>query len=150
MQVLVCGSREWVDPEPIRRELKALPVQTGALTTQDGYETCVVGPTIIHGDARGADRLAGQIAEKELGLLVKPVPADWNRYGPKAGPLRNERMLKEFGPIDLVIAFHEDLSRSRGTKDLISRALRAGVPVKIVPKPKKGGYGARLARTLQP
>jgi hypothetical protein len=149
MRILVCGSREWTDPEPIRRELRAIPEEFGVTTTQDGYEKHLVGPVIVHGDCRGADRLAGAIAAV-MGLPVRVVPADWNRYGPKAGPLRNERMLKEFGPIDLVLAFHEDLPRSKGTKDMIARAVRAGVPVKIISTPRRDGPGARLTRTLQP
>ncbi len=133
MRVLVCGSRDWTDPEPIRRELRALPIREGTFTNQDGYETYVIGPEIVHGAARGADCIAGQIA-KEMGLPVRALPAQWEKYGKRAGPLRNEQMLGEFYPIDLVIAFHEDLTKSKGTKDMVNRALRDGIPVKIIPR----------------
>ena len=45
-----------------------------------------------------------------------------------AGPIRNQRMLVEGKP-DLVIAFHDDLESSRGTKDMIKRSLKAGIRV---------------------
>ena len=40
---------------------------------------------LIHGDAKGADRLAGAWAE-ERGIEVLACPADWKRYGRGAGP----------------------------------------------------------------
>lgn len=35
-------------------------------------------------------------------------------------------------PIDLVLAFHDDLEHSRGTKDMVKRARAANVPVQII------------------
>ena len=113
MKVLVCGSRTWSDPEPIRRELSALPRDT----------------IIIHGAARGADTLAGQVAA-ELELEVRAFPAEWYKYGIAAGPIRNQRMLEERP--DLVIAFCRNLSESAGTADMVRRAWSAGINVKIV------------------
>jgi hypothetical protein len=78
----------------------------------------------MHGAARGADRLAGAAAST-LGLEVVEYPADWRRYGRRAGFLRNEQMLAA-GP-DLVVAFHQD--SSRGTAHTISLARKAGIEV---------------------
>lgn len=145
MKVIVCGSRDWVDPEPIRRELEYVFPETIPWTLPADI-------TVIHGDAAGADRLAGRIAA-ELGFKVIAVPADWETYGKAAGPRRNQKMLKMLLEGDderLILAFHEDLPRSKGTKDMIQRAIAAGVKVVIVSKPRQRGYGARLARTLQP
>ena len=80
--------------------------------------------TIIHGAARGADTLAGIIAAS-IGCKVIAVPAEWDVYGKKAGILRNQKML-EMHP-DLVLAFHDDIDNSKGTKDMVNRASRAGV-----------------------
>lgn len=113
-RVLVCGSRDWRNRESIRAELQKLPSHT----------------VIIHGGCRGADRLAGEIAD-ELGLKVLPFPADWDQYGLAAGPIRNQQMLDDGKP-HRVLAFHPDIQRSRGTKDLAKRARRVGVPVQIV------------------
>lgn len=82
------------------------------------------GATVIHGDCRGADKMAGEIAT-QLGLEVKAFPADWKR-GKRAGPERNQRMIDEGKP-EIVIAF--PVGESTGTKDLIERARRAGVKV---------------------
>lgn len=109
-RVLVTGSREWADPEPIRRELARLPSDT----------------IVIHGMARGADRLAHEIAA-ELGLAVWPRPAMWER-GKAAGIIRNRQMLVEDKP-DLVLAFHPDLAEARGTRHMVEIARKAGVPV---------------------
>lgn len=114
MRVLVCGARDWTDADAIRRELLALPA----------------GSVVIEGAARGADRLAAQIA-RELGLGVEEYPADWMRYGRAAGPIRNRRMLEEGKP-DLVLAFHADLARSKGTRDMVERAQKAGTEVRVV------------------
>jgi hypothetical protein len=112
VRVLVCGSRYWTDDAAIRRELEALAPDV-----------------VIEGFATGADRLARKVAV-EMGARVVSFPADWS-LGRKAGPIRNQRMLDEGEP-DLVLAFHEDLERSRGTRDMVERARRAGVPVRVV------------------
>lgn len=111
--VLVTGSREWTDPEPIRRELASLPANS----------------ILLHGNARGVDRLADQLA-RELGLDVRPRPADWEVYGRGAGIVRNKQMLAE-GP-DIVLAFHPNLAEARGTKHMVEIARKAGVPVREV------------------
>jgi len=80
---------------------------------------------IIHGDCRGADRLAGQAAE-QLGLTVRAYPAQWDSHGRAAGPIRNQQMIDEEHP-DLVIAFHDDLTKSKGTRDMLQRAKRSGI-----------------------
>lgn len=43
---------------------------------------------LIQGNARGADRLARDWAE-EMQLPFVSLPAQWNRYDRRAGPLRN-------------------------------------------------------------
>lgn len=49
--------------------------------------------TILHGGARGVDSFVGRIAEW-LNIPVDVRPADWERHGRRAGPLRNEEMAK--------------------------------------------------------
>ncbi len=83
--------------------------------------------TIIHGDCpRGADALADTWREVP-GLHIDPHPANWDKHGRSAGPIRNREMLKE--KPDLVIAFTDDLESSRGTKDCVTEAGRLGIPV---------------------
>jgi len=49
--------------------------------------------------------------------------AEWEKHGKRAGPIRNRQML-ELKP-DGVVAFPGD----RGTRDMITAAQEAGVPV---------------------
>ena len=116
MRVLVCGDREWSNGEVMLRRLQAL----------EEYDEVV----IIEGEARGADLMARGIA-KFFGWKVLAFPANWDKYHRAAGPIRNQQMLVEGKP-DLVLAFHVDLERSKGTKDMVNRARRAGVPVEVI------------------
>lgn len=82
---------------------------------------------IIHGGARGADRLAGQVAES-LNIPTEVYQPDWNTHGRKAGILRNQEMLDEGKP-DLILAFHDDLENSKGTGHMVKAARQASLPV---------------------
>ncbi len=113
MRVLFCGSRNWTDQVAIISQLNDLPADT----------------VIIHGGARGADEMAGKMAEDILGMEVEVYEADWERYGRAAGPIRNKRMLDEGKP-DLVIAFMKP--ESKGTKNMVEIAEKAGVPVQVI------------------
>lgn len=121
-KILICGDREWTNFDIIKRELESFDRDT----------------IIIHGDCRGADSRGGYIAYK-LGFKdIKPYPAKWwdeeGRFRKWAGPERNQEMLNENPDIELVLAFHEDISSSKGTKDMIKRAEKAGIPVKLISK----------------
>lgn len=112
MKVIVCGSRGWRRIEPIQKRLADLPDDA----------------TIITGGADGADYLADKAAA-QLALDRIIVPANWKRHGKAAGPIRNQRML-DLGP-NLVIAFRLD-GTSRGTDDMVDRALGAGVEWELI------------------
>ncbi len=84
---------------------------------------------IMHGAARGADRIAGEEAEK-LGLPTRSFPANWAGEGRPAGHDRNSKMLAQLP--DLVIAFHSDLGRSRGTRDTVWKARTQGIPFEVI------------------
>jgi hypothetical protein len=83
----------------------------------------------IEGKLHGADKIAGRVA-KELGFGLCEVPANWGAFGRKAGPIRNRQML-DLKP-DLVIAFHDNLTESRGTADTVREAKRRGIPVEVI------------------
>ena len=110
-RVLVCGDRNWNNHLVVHAILEGF-----------GEDTVV-----IHGNCRGADHAAKEAAE-QLGYEVKSYQAQWHKFGVSAGPIRNRQMLKEGKPT-LVMAFHEDLDKSQGTKDMIKIALKAGVEV---------------------
>ncbi len=122
--VLICGDRDWTNRGLIHSMLVRL--------CHDGYDT------VVEGDARGADKIAGFVAE-DLALEVQVFPAQWDRYGRSAGALRNQQMLDEGKP-DLVVFFHDDLENSKGTKDMVRRALKHNIVVRD---------GARSGRLYQ-
>jgi hypothetical protein len=53
------------------------------------------------------------------------------RYGRSAGVVRNKTMLESehllHEPIDLCISFHDDISASKGTRDMVTRIDKAGI-----------------------
>ncbi len=113
MRVLICGDRNWTDETLIEDYI--LSLETGSV--------------IIQGEAPGADTIAKRLGEKH-GFTVQGFEADWDKYGNGAGPIRNTQMLVEGKP-DKVVAFHNDLSKSKGTANMIKQAKRLGVPVEI-------------------
>jgi hypothetical protein len=99
------------------------------------------GTTIIHGAARGADSLAGSVAE-ELGFTVRAYAVDHALDGqwPAAGPRRNARMLAAEPDVSRCFAFTDAIQRGTGasrrltgTGDMVGRCLAAGVVVAVVP-----------------
>lgn len=111
MRVLVCGDRDW----------------TGHQAMWDFIGTLSLEDVVIEGGARGADQLAGKYA-RARGIEVVVFPAQWGKYGKAAGTIRNQQMLDEGKP-DRVVYFHDDLAASKGTRDMVNRATRAGITV---------------------
>lgn len=111
MRVLVCGSRHFQDHNKLVYELSAIPITH-----------------LITGGAKGADSHAEFFA-KRVCIPHTIFPANWDKYGKGAGPIRNKQMLDEGKP-DLVIAFLAP--NSRGTKNMIEQAKKAGVPVQVI------------------
>ena len=106
VKVLVCGSRNFRDTAMVDLFLNKLdPI------------------LVICGGAPGADTLAARWAIKN-DIPWHVFMADWARYGKKAGPIRNARMLKEGKP-DLVLAF----PGMRGTANMVGLARKAGVAI---------------------
>ena len=113
MRLLVCGSRDWKDREAIRAKLLELRPEL-----------------VIHGAHwSGADKIAADLC-LELGIPQQPYPARWRDSGRSAGPRRNQQMLNEGRP-DQVLAFHLQ-KRQRGTDDMVHRAHMLGLPIKVV------------------
>lgn len=115
MKVLICGDRNWHDRDLIHEWLEKL--------VEMGYDT------VIEGEARGADSIARDEG-KGMNLTVLPFPADWSRYHQGAGPIRNRLMLDECP--DLVVAFHDNIARSKGTRNCVLEADGRGIEVLVV------------------
>jgi hypothetical protein len=112
LRILVCGSRDWTDKDAIVDVL---------------HDYAHANVIVLHGGARGADRLADEVAFRIYGFGVEEFPADWKKHGKRAGLLRNLRMLDAHP--DKVIAFQRN--GSRGTQHTIDEARRRGIPVEV-------------------
>lgn len=133
MRLLICGDRIWTDKELIRTYINDMDVRPDV---------------IIEGDAKGADRLAGEVAI-EMGISLLKFPAEWKKYGRSAGPIRNQLMLNEGKP-DFVVAFHDRMNDSRGTKDMLERAFawKTGIGINIISHKDPGGDPVSLGMDL--
>ena len=124
MKILVCGGRYYgtkIDPTGMHiPDDEALDF---LFNTLEDYYLKYPNLTIIQGGAKGADSLAKRWAEHRNVPCIT-FAAEWARYGISAGTIRNAKMLEESKP-DLVVAF----KGKAGTKDMISRAIKKGVPV---------------------
>lgn len=117
MNILISGSRDWNEKKKIKQTLECYP-----------------NAFIIVGDCKGADKLAIEVAE-ELSLDYIVFKANWNAFGRAAGPIRNQGMVDYLIHQEgskLVIAFHEDFARSKGTKNLVNVALCQHLEIKYV------------------
>ena len=115
-RILICGDRNWSN--------KALLAAFVASVPKDSI--------IIEGECRGADKMAREAAV-EAGLEFLPFPADWKKHGRAAGPIRNKQMLVEGDPTH-VVAFHEDIDSSKGTKNMLEQSMKKGLPVYLNPE----------------
>jgi hypothetical protein len=114
-RVLITGSREFTDVAVARAGIAS---------------ACwLLGPyyTIVHGAARGADRLIEKLA-LELDIPTEAHPADWETHGKRAGFIRNQAMVD--AGADLCLAFLVAGQPCRGTRHCAGRAKAAGIPVR--------------------
>lgn len=116
--LVVTGSRDWTDREAIvdviRDEMANL---------------------LMHGDCpTGADRIADTVGKLST-LTVVPMPAQWEKHGRSAGPIRNARMadvavsMRSCGWNVVVHAFM--VGESRGTKNAIGQFRANGFAVNV-------------------
>lgn len=120
-RILITGSRNWTDRQSIYEALD--------LCYWSHLEDELV---VVHGDARGADSIAGHWA-RLMHLVDTSVseewhPADWEQHGKAAGHIRNHHMVG-LGA-DLCLAF--PLGESRGTRGCMAAARKAGIRVKEI------------------
>ena len=116
-RILITGSRIWEDRTVIRDALRQAWEEAGS----PGDAVLVSGAC-----PKGADRIAEEVWEAN-GLAVERHTADWDRYGLKAGPTRNNEMVA-LGA-DVCLAFI--INGSSGTSHAINAATKAGIDVRI-------------------
>lgn len=98
-KTIIAGSRIFTDGKIFDKVMKLVPFPIS---------------NVISGGAAGADSL-GEKWGNENKLPVIVYPADWDKYGKAAGPIRNKEMALEG---DALVAFL-DIKGSTGTKNMI-------------------------------
>ncbi len=111
MQLIVAGSRNCTDVPLIYHTLSTI-VQHSDI--------------VLHGGARGVDRLAGQWCHRHA-VACRVHLAAWERFGKSAGCRRNLAMARE---ADALIAFWD--GQSPGTAHMIQCMEQLGKPVVVV------------------
>lgn len=112
MKLLIAGSRDFSDYKLLKDKVNEM--RTRFKITE-----------IVSGTARGADRLGERYAENN-NLSLSRFPADWNKYGKRAGYLRNAVMADY---CDIAIIFWN--RESRGTKHMIDLMEKTQKPFKV-------------------
>jgi hypothetical protein len=74
---------------------------------------------VVSGGATGADKGGEEYANAEF-IPIKLFPANWEKYGKAAGPIRNREMVEY---ADAVVLF----PGGRGTDDMFNAAKDAGI-----------------------
>jgi hypothetical protein len=113
--VLITGGRDYMDSETINSVLDI--VRSATFTVHSPLKL------LVHGQAAGADSLAGEWA-KATGVDRVECPANWKGRGKAAGFDRNRFMLAFF-PISFVLAF----PGGRGTANQVEQARSYPLPV---------------------
>lgn len=81
---------------------------------------------IVSGTCKGADTLGENFARLN-NIDIKQFPADWDKYGKSAGPIRNREMAKY--STHLIAIWDE---KSRGTRDMINIANKYNLQVRLI------------------
>lgn len=82
---------------------------------------------IVHGAAKGADRIAHQEAQK-AGLRVEVHKPDYETYSSKYAPLQRNEHMAALGA-ELCVAFWD--GRSGGTMHMLEQAAKHGIPIEM-------------------
>jgi hypothetical protein len=123
IRIIIAGGRDFDDWCQLEAELTCL---TGSwmLSTVRRIE-------VVSGGATGADTL-GEAWAATMDLPVTRVLADWDKYGKRAGYLRNEEMAKyaaDGNAYGTLCAFWD--GKSKGTLHMIDLALKYGLEVHV-------------------
>lgn len=111
MKVIIAGSRTVTD---FRFVYQA--------ANESGFEITEV----VSGGAPGVDTLGEEFAA-DLDVPLKVFPAEWEKLGKSAGPIRNRHMAEY---ADALIAIWD--GESRGTKNMIATMERLGKPAFVL------------------
>lgn len=110
MKVIIAGSRNIEDPRLVEEAIR-----------DSGFEVT----TLVSGCAMGVD-IVGIMWAEDHNIPILRFPANWSKYGRRAGFIRNKEM-SEVG--EALIAVWD--GESNGTKNMISLMRAKNVPVYV-------------------
>jgi predicted Rossmann fold nucleotide-binding protein DprA/Smf involved in DNA uptake len=118
MKIGIVGGRNFTDYQKLKKHLDSIKDQI---------------TEIISGGAKGADSLAERYAIENNIPLTKYLP-EWNKFGKRAGIIRNEYIVKDS---DQIIAVWDGVSK--GTKNTIQTTAKHGKSIYVL------NYGTKAA-----
>lgn len=116
MKLIVAGSRDVCDQEFIEDIL-------------DGIHQNRTITSVICGCARGPDTI-GRVWAESRGVPIELFPANWEKHGSAAGPIRNAQMAEV---ADGLVAFWD--GKSSGTRDMIKKMEKLNREVRVIVMP---------------
>lgn len=117
LKILICGGRHFCD--------YALLESIADNVVKEQFFSEI---EIVSGHCIGADRMGEEYA-KRRNYALKIFPAEWKKYGKRAGPIRNKQMIDYIAEFEnkIVIAFTSP--NTKGTKNTIALAKKANIRV---------------------
>lgn len=117
IKVIIAGTRDFNNYELLKQKMDKIL----ANRVKNNEEII-----IISGTARGADKLGERYA-REKGYKIERYPANWDKYGKRAGYIRNEQMAKV---ADACVCFWDE--QSKGTKHMIDLAKQYKLALRVI------------------
>lgn len=118
MRVIIAGSRHFRDQAVLNAAM-------------DVADACGIVPTLVlSGCAQGVDRMGERWAEhrhRNPRPAVERHPAEWEKHGKAAGPMRNSEMVNN---ADALVALWD--GESSGTADILRKARVRGLRIVCV------------------
>ena len=123
IKLLVSGARDWPYEKVLVTALDDIALKL--------KEKKLVISELVEGGAKGADTMARNWA-KTCDLKINTFNADWKKFGKAAGPIRNTAMVKYVSSSGIVVAFHSDITKSKGALSLVGIAKKHNLTVWLV------------------
>lgn len=114
MRTIIAGSRSITNEQLVFDTISKAQTELGNISV------------VICGCAKGVDKI-GEKWAKLNNIKIEYYPADWDKYGKKAGFIRNQEMAKN---ADCLIAIMEN--NSKGTGNMIEIIKKVNKPYYVV------------------
>lgn len=118
MKIIIAGGRDFDDSHKM---------YTSFMAVLNEYAKDKTDITIFSGHCSTGADILGELLADCFDFRIKLFPANWDKYGKSAGPIRNEQMAKG---ADRAIIFWD--RKSKGTKNMIAMCEKHKVPFTII------------------